>query len=69
MREKIHLNEGWMFYRDVSIEGYLSGEVEGKHVEMVDVPHTVQMLPYHYFNEEMYQFQSVYEKEVFFQED
>ncbi|HBT18906.1 MAG TPA: beta-galactosidase [Clostridiaceae bacterium] len=69
MREKIHLNEGWMFYRDVSIEGYFSGEVEGKHVEMVDVPHTVQMLPYHYFNEEMYQFQSVYEKEVFFQED
>ncbi len=64
MREQINLNHGWFFYPD--IEGYeLSREgMPYEKGKVVDLPHTVKLLPYHYFNEKDYQFMSLYEKNI-----
>lgn len=62
MREEISFNFHWEFYREVEnreIEKDLPLKYEK---EMVDLPHTNVMLPFNNFNEEVYQFKSLYRK-------
>ncbi|MFH5836597.1 glycoside hydrolase family 2 protein [Proteiniclasticum sp. C24MP] len=69
MREKIHLNESWMFYPDVEDYPKTSGELKNRKGEHVDLPHTVKMLPFNNFNEKEYQFKSLYRKDIFIDEE
>ncbi len=68
MRERMSLNEGWSFYPDITDYLSIRNRLDKMDKEVVDIPHTVRMLPYHYFNEEEYQFKSLYRKEVFIDE-
>lgn len=62
MRELFHLNEGWIFYGKVQNEQNYWAEKETLKKSMVDIPHSVQMLPLHYFDEKSYQGVYLYEK-------
>lgn len=64
MRELYHLNDGWIFYGEIRNEQNYSMEKTHLEKEIVDVPHTVKMLPLHYFDEETYQGRFLYEKIV-----
>ena len=55
---KINLNYDWN-YIDNYKEEYLANSFQG---EVINIPHTVKVLPYNYFSEKSYQFISTYEK-------
>ena len=55
---KINLNYDWN-YIDNYKEEYLTNSFKGK---VINIPHTVKVLPYNYFSEKSYQFISTYEK-------
>lgn len=68
MREKIYINDDWLYapmYREeMTKECY-----EDAAMEKVRIPHTNKELPYHYFDESLYQFISCYRKKIFAQKD
>lgn len=68
MRERMSLNDEWSFYPDISDYLSIKNRLNELEKEIVDIPHTVKMLPYNYFNEEEYQFKSLYRKEIFIDE-
>ena len=65
MREKIHLNDNWTFYPDIEDYPRSSDGLKERKGEVVDLPHSVRMLPYNNFNEKEYQFKSLYRKDLF----
>jgi len=62
MREEISLNFQWEFYRDVENRAIENNPVLKYEKQMVDLPHNNVMLPFNNFNEEVYQFKSLYRK-------
>ena len=64
MREKIHLNDNWTFYPDIEDYPRSKDPLKERKGEVVDLPHSVRMLPYNNFNEKDYQFKSLYRKEI-----
>jgi len=58
---KIKISDNWKFINDYK-PSYLN-ELP-KNMTKVNLPHTVQEVPYNYFNEECYQFVSTYYKEI-----
>ena len=60
MREQISLNDKWEFAEEFSDAFLKAGEISGA-VE-VRIPHTVKELPYHYFDDAMYQMLSGYRR-------
>ncbi|MGB4588868.1 MAG: glycoside hydrolase family 2 TIM barrel-domain containing protein [Clostridiaceae bacterium] len=65
MREEISLNFQWEFYRDVENEAIDNNHPLKYEKQLVDLPHTNVMLPFNNFNEEIYQFKSLYRKSFF----
>lgn len=64
MRELYHLNEGWSFYGEVRNEQNFWAEKKTLNKQKVDLPHTVKVLPLHYFDEKSYQGAYLYEKVI-----
>ena len=64
MRELYHLNDGWTFYGKIRSEQNFQAEKESLKKVKVDIPHTVKLLPLHYFDEHSYQGVYLYEKTV-----
>lgn len=62
MRKQINLNHDWIFYPNIEDYESIVDKKGNKGKQLVDLPHTVKELPYHYFNEKDYQFISLYEK-------
>jgi len=62
MREQFHLNEGWIFYGEIRNEQNFHAEKNRLKKEIVEIPHTVKMLPLDYFDEHSYQGVYLYEK-------
>jgi len=62
MREEISLNFQWEFYRDVENMAIENNHPLKYEKQLVDLPHTNVMLPFNNFNEEIYQFKSLYRK-------
>ena len=54
MLKRIYLNEGWKY----------SETVENPTFKTVDIPHTNKEIPFNYFDETIYQFVSLYRKEI-----
>lgn len=63
---RIYLNENWYFTENYT-EDFLTGK--GEAVTEVRLPHTCKELPYHYFDEHLYQMVSGYRREVFAPEE
>ena len=62
-RERIYLNEGWRFnekYREEMIKKDFS-EMDMKEVRL---PHTCKEIPYHYFDEQIYQMVCLYRRRI-----
>lgn len=59
MYNRIYLNDDWTYYREENPDSK----------EIVRLPHTNVELPFHYFDEALYQFVSVYERDLFIPED
>ena len=62
MREQISLNDGWEFREEFG-EDMLRQE-KPDHVKEVRIPHTVRELPYHYFDDALYQMVSGYRRVI-----
>ena len=60
-RTLIPLWQNWQF-ADNFEEQYVQPDCDETHFTEVQLPHTVKELPYHYFDEKTYQFQSCYRK-------
>ncbi|WP_167956431.1 glycoside hydrolase family 2 protein [Anaerosporobacter faecicola] len=60
MKQRIPWNYGW-FYQKTFDKEMLQQSITND-MEKVDLPHTNQILPYHYFDESLYQFVSCYKK-------
>lgn len=61
MRKRIYLNDGWKF-SEVYEEGMCYPAYDESQMTNVRLPHTCKELPFHYFDEEMYQMVSGYRK-------
>lgn len=61
MRKRIYLNDGWKF-SEVYEEGMCYPAYDESQMKNVRLPHTCKELPFHYFDEEMYQMVSGYRK-------
>ena len=57
MKKRIYINNDWNFTDN-----------EGK-MAKVSIPHTIKEIPYNYFDQEMFQFEATYEKEIMLTED
>ena len=60
-RTLIPLWQNWQFTENFE-DQYLQPDCDESHFTEVQLPHTVKELPYHYFDEKTYQFQSCYRK-------
>ena len=60
-RTLIPLWQNWQFAENCE-EQYVQPDCDETHFTEVQLPHTVKELPYHYFDEKTYQFQSCYRK-------
>ena len=60
MREQISLNDDWDFCGEFGEDLFKAGEI--KNSSRVRIPHTVKELPYHYFDERLYQMVSGYRR-------
>ncbi|MCR4956168.1 MAG: glycoside hydrolase family 2 protein [Lachnospiraceae bacterium] len=63
MSKRIYLNEDWEFCQEFR-EEYKDGNVEFEEGKIVRIPHTTKELPFHYFDESLYQMVSAYRKKV-----
>lgn len=61
MRKRIYLNDGWKF-SEVYEEKMCYSTFDESQMADVRLPHTCKELPFHYFDEEMYQMVSGYRK-------
>ncbi len=68
MRKRIYLNDGWKF-SEVYEEGMCYPAYDESQMTNVRLPHTCKELPFHYFDEEMYQMVSGYRKGLHAPED
>lgn len=68
MRTVYSLNFNWEFIPNIN-DSYIEQGIENEKVIIVDIPHTNKLLPYNNFNEETYQFKSLYRKEIELNED
>ena len=68
MRKRIYLNDGWKF-SEVYEEGMCYPAYDESQMTNVRLPHTCKELPFHYFDEEMYQMVSGYRKGLQVPED
>ena len=59
----IPLWQNWQFVNTFE-EQYVRADCDESHFTEVQLPHTVNELPYHYFDEKTYQFQSCYRKKL-----
>ena len=64
MIEKINLNFDWKYNEEFSQEA-LDASFDDSNFKSVNIPHTNKEVPYNDFNEEIYQFVSVYRKHVY----
>ena len=64
MTEHINLNYDWRYSKCYQ-EAMLASDYEESNLELVHLPHTNTITPYHYFEEESYQFISCYRKHIF----
>lgn len=69
MQERISLNDHWFFYPEIGDYQSSRPRPEKMPKELVDLPHTVKMMPYNNFYEADYQFRSLYRKEIFIGEE
>lgn len=63
MEGRIYLNHGWKFNADFKDE-MMNGDFSDINFENADIPHTVKVLPFHYFDESEYQMVSAYRRWV-----
>ena len=63
MAERIHLNNDWR-YRSSFHRDMLNNSYDESDMEMVRLPHTNVITPYHYFDERIYQFVSCYRRKL-----
>lgn len=63
MRERIYLNNDWKF-SEVYDEKMCDASFDECGMEDVQIPHTCKELPYHYFDESLYQMVSGYRKKM-----
>ncbi|MBR6382085.1 MAG: glycoside hydrolase family 2 protein [Lachnospiraceae bacterium] len=63
MRQKIDLNDGWLFTQQFT-EALLSPETDEASLTPAELPHTVKELPFHYFDESEYQMVSGYRRHL-----
>ncbi len=63
MRRIIDLNFNWLYRNDFKDE-YLADAIDAALFSEVSLPHTNIDLPYNYFDESMYAFESCYRKEI-----
>lgn len=62
-RERIYLNDGWRFSKKYSGE-MLKPDFNDENMEEVRLPHTCQEVPYHYFDEQIYQMVCIYRRKI-----
>ena len=60
-RTLIPLWQNWQFAENFT-EQYIQPDCDETHFTQVQLPHTVKEVPYHYFDEKIYQFSSCYRK-------
>ena len=60
-RTLIPLWKNWKF-AETFAEQYIQPDCDETHFAEVQLPHTVKEVPYHYFDEKIYQFSSCYRK-------
>ena len=54
MQNKVYWNRDWQFF-DVYTEDLLEAQTQCRDFELVTLPHTTAVTPYHYFDEAIYQ--------------
>lgn len=62
-RERIYLNDSWRFSKKYSGE-MLKPDFNDENMEEVRLPHTCQEVPYHYFDEQIYQMLCIYRRKI-----
>lgn len=62
-RKRIYLNEGWKFNEKYS-EEMTKTDFNELNMEEVRLPHTCREVPYHYFDEQIYQMVCVYRRKI-----
>ena len=68
MRKREDLNFNWRYFPEFKNE-YVTLDFNDESFELVNIPHTNIELPYHYFDEQDYQFISCYRKKIFITEE
>lgn len=63
MGKRIYLNEKWQFCEIFEPE-MITMEYDDSNMQKVRIPHTCKELPYHYFDEEIYQMVSAYRRHI-----
>ena len=63
MGKRIYLNEKWQFCENFETE-MITMEYDDSSMQNVRIPHTCKELPYHYFDEEIYQMVSAYRRYI-----
>ena len=63
MGERIYINNGWFFSEEFAQEMILP-EYDESNMELVRIPHTCKEIPFHYFDEHIYQMVSGYRKKM-----
>lgn len=62
MRREIPLNFNWRFAKYE--EALINANYDDSHLELVNIPHQNVDLPFNYFSEDEYQFESVYRRKI-----
>jgi len=63
MRKRIYLNREWYFSRNYD-EKLVEEGIDKNVLEKVDIPHSCIVMPFHYFDEQIYQMVSGYKRKV-----
>lgn len=64
MNKDININFDWKYTPNFKSE-YISTNFDDSHFDTIQIPHTNIILPYNNFNENVYQFESCYRKQLF----
>lgn len=68
MKDRIYLNEGWLFSEQYE-DGMLAADYDCGGMEPVRLPHTCKELPFHYFDENIYQMVCGYRRTLYVPEE
>ena len=63
MGERIYINNEWLFGEEFE-QGMILPEYDESNMELVRIPHTCKEIPFHYFDEHIYQMVSGYRKKM-----